>query len=130
MKRIIKMLQSLIRGSNKFYCCTIKIPQSPPPPQQKSCASTNLFPTILWFIDKYMLIFGFYVVYTKTIIFTSVSVKVVDIYFHFGNYLLVINVIIIHDVTYNREKCMLITKGYCRTISGQNSFKRDMSHTT
>ena len=73
MKRIIKMLQSLIRGSNKFYCCTIKIPQPPPPPQQKSCASTNLFPTILWFIDKYMLIFGFYVVYTKTIIHLSVG---------------------------------------------------------
>ena len=45
-------------------------------------------------------------------LFTSVSVKVVDIYFYFGNYLLVINVVIIHDVTYNREKCMLITKGY------------------
>ena len=42
-------------------------------------------------------------------LFTSVSVK---IYFHFGDYLLVINVVIIHDVTYNREKCMLITKGY------------------
>ena len=64
------MLQSLIRGSNKFYRCTIKIPQPPPPPNKKVA---RYFRPFFWYIDKYILIFGFYVVYTKTIIHLSVG---------------------------------------------------------
>ena len=65
------MLQSLIRGSNKFYRCTIKIPQPPPPPPNKKVVRYSR--PFFWYIDKYILIFGFYVVYTKTIIHLSVG---------------------------------------------------------
>ena len=74
------MLQSLIRGSNKFYCCTIKIPQPPPPPPNKKIARQQIY-----FRPFFGLVSLVSIWYILKQLFTSVSVKVVDIYLHFGD---------------------------------------------